>query len=1114
MLACFLALSAALSLLAGVRAECTDKTLSDQGCTTCTEENAGTGDWKCSVCAATRGEEKDAPALYLSTAKECLTEEECTALEGTATLGENDAANSCTATNVLCKSESLENCLFCGENGQATACTKCAKGYKVGDASSGHEGECIAESSPIECTEALTAAHCKTCAEKADTCTECAQNYFLNEVAANPAAADQCLDETGCGNAGGVTDTTGEVPICKKPEEKEDCLNGKTAVPGCKKCDTTDATKCAACDTDNDYIQDKTGPAGSPLTCILKEDCTNDLLAKLDNTDATLATACLAKECASVEGCASCDATTEANCKTCQEGYTDTAEQGSPATCQKNDCQEATTHCALCLADADKTCLECSEGYEFGEKGSADEGKCVEITTPSGCANKDLEHCKTCASATAEKCDVCEDGYSVSEETSTLGKCVAIPAGLCAEFSSYPNDACAGPIFTPACYGFIGCDACGVDVATHTPYCLHCAYGKFEGGKCTFGEACEGNVPNCKTCKKEGSGNDAPDDVYTCSECNDGYTVKDGLCVPKETVANCAVYKDKECEFCNAGYILKDKKCTEPETKIDNCKYYAADGATCVVCQEGFMPDGEGKCKTAADTCKKDGENCAECGKDGTCNLCPKGKGFDGSECKACLYASECVTIGKEEEPAEPSKCLENNNPEPDLDSGRVFCTPAKDECPSPCKECKDGKCTECHDGYKLENDACVACPEGCATCTASECTTCAMGYKKSEKTCVACPAGCWNCEGAEDGECVEKSCAPFDLETGRNYSQVEGKCVLCVEGCGECDKDGKCLEGGCLVKGGYYQVKEGEAITCEKCGMGCKECSTDEGGNTPDTPTPDPNPEPNPNPDEGDGGNTDPGQGSDAGNGDNTGEGSGEKEPTKTNLRLRAEEEPACIDCDRSAGYYLDSESGTCKQCADNKIPSGPTDDKCSGGCLVGYYKDGTDADAKCVSCGENCASCTDGDKCGLCALGYENNFKFDLKERDVVKAAGCQPWNAGISKCAIADTRLSVNSYGIPIGMQTVCEVCEDGTAPLKGTKLDGITYYTVNCGGGGNGPDSKIGLIVGCVVAGVVVIVAIILGCVFGVKACKNKKAKQAGQGSNEQALQPINSDVASN
>jgi len=119
-----------------------------------------------------------------------------------------------------------------------------------------------------------------------------------------------------------------------------------------------------------------------------------------------------------------------------------------------------------------------------------------------------------------------------------------------------------------------------------------------------------------------------------------------------------------------------------------------------------------------------------------------------------------------------------------------------------------------------------------------------------------------------------------------------------------------------------------------------------------------------------------------------------------------------------------------------------------------------------------------------------------------------------------------LVLDNYGITTDVEIACTKCEDGSSPITQSSKG---LYVATCKAvpkeddpddpekdpdGPGGPDSKTGLIVGCVIAAVVVVAAIVLGCVFGIKACKNKKAGQAKQSGNEQALQPISSGMGSN
>jgi len=148
----------------------------------------------------------------------------------------------------------------------------------------------------------------------------------------------------------------------------------------------------------------------------------------------------------------------------------------------------------------------------------------------------------------------------------------------------------------------------------------------------------------------------------------------------------------------------------------------------------------------------------------------------------------------------------------------------------------------------------------------------------------------------------------------------------------------------------------------------------------------------------------------------------------------------------------------------------------------------------------------------------GYRDSEISEISEIaeivEIVETDGC---SQGYSPLLVLD------DYGIITGVEIACTKCEDGSSPITQSSKG---LYVATCkavpkeddsekGPDGPGsPDSKTGLIVGCVIAAVVVVAAIVLGCVFGIKACKNKKAGQAKQSGNEQALQPISSGMGSN
>lgn len=90
----------------------------------------------------------------------------------------------------------------------------------------------------------------------------------------------------------------------------------------------------------------------------------------------------------------------------------------------------------------------------------------------------------------------------------------------------------------------------------------------------------------------------------TCSSCQSGSFLLNFIC--HTTVANCASQVESNCSQCNNGYTLNNNLC------VDNC-LTGTTGTDCSQCKIGFVLD-QFKCYTAVANCKNQTMNsCTQC---------------------------------------------------------------------------------------------------------------------------------------------------------------------------------------------------------------------------------------------------------------------------------------------------------------------------------------------------------------------------------------------------------------------------------------------------------------------------------------------------------------------
>ena len=124
----------------------------------------------------------------------------------------------------------------------------------------------------------------------------------------------------------------------------------------------------------------------------------------------------------------------------------------------------------------------------------------------------------------------------------------------------------------------------------------------------------------------------------SCTSCDDGYVVVDGLCIEcmVSNCSNCKPGDDNYCEICYEGFYAINGECVLCEDGFDKCSLCPIDSPTCSKCFDSYGLN-----------LIKDSENfslCEEC-KIGNCSYCDG----DPNICLECktgyyLYDNLCNT--------------------------------------------------------------------------------------------------------------------------------------------------------------------------------------------------------------------------------------------------------------------------------------------------------------------------------------------------------------------------------------------------------------------------------------------------------------------------------------
>jgi len=402
-------------------------------------------------------------------------------------------------------------------------------------------------------------------------------------------------------------------------------------------------------------------------------------------------------------------------CEICDDGFRNV--NGTCVRCTKQNCHE-------CTADL---CTKCAPGFLLYN------GEC---TTPC------IENCEQCSKASY--CDKCKPTHFLETVNYTCVECDK---------------------------KFQDCATCTQDKCL-TYFCQHtdpeCDKKKTPGQYFSeITQKCEKCSEGCKQCKYSQSKGSI------CTICNNGlFLTKEGECIPCHYVDGCASGQcdGQQCLRCRKGYYRSGKACVRCDENCEQC----IEGGKCIQCAHGFMLDKEiGKCIEYYED-----ENCLTKDKDGICNKCKPGFGFNKYQ--------RCVA------------------------------------CDASCKQCSYvDTCEVCKDTFFMSNGHCVPCStRGCDLCDAKECFSCVSNAFLHNGVCVRGPPGCSLCHDK----------APICRVCEKGMKMVNGHCVpdCNVKNCAQCNGDGTCRY--CKSKltpyGGYEPLPNASdpcPFECDPIALNCK---------------------------------------------------------------------------------------------------------------------------------------------------------------------------------------------------------------------------------------------------------------------------------------------------
>mmetsp|Transcript_89317 Transcript_89317/g.251424 ORF Transcript_89317/g.251424 Transcript_89317/m.251424 type:complete len:859 (-) Transcript_89317:8-2584(-) len=339
-----------------------------------------------------------------------------------------------------------------------------------------------------------------------------------------------------------------------------------------------------------------------------------------------------------------------------------------------------------------------------------------------------------------------------------------------------------------------GCEHCGP-----SGLCYRCR----QGFTLDQHSDCRPCAPHCERCQLSGPG------ACDRNQCSVGSGLVDGMCRPcgsdnckycDEVLATRAADKAKltrkriglerdrssvlPCLQCNRGYGLINGVCLP--CQIENC-HACTEKDTCDTCAEGYVFN------RSASECRPCAEHCASCTRlgEGECDPLQCASGYGGTpsgRCEACSgHCLDCREKGGGS--CDPRMCKRGYGLHGNTKAGQAACH----ECIPKCKWCDQqaDKCDACIEGYGLTPEGtCKTCESNCKRCNNVEgCDDCIRGFVLQGKVCLPCADRCESCNITGPGLCNERQCAPGWATVAARQGFT---CRPCVDPrCSRCDSNG-----------------------------------------------------------------------------------------------------------------------------------------------------------------------------------------------------------------------------------------------------------------------------------------------------------------------------------
>ena len=386
-------------------------------------------------------------------------------------------------------------------------------------------------------------------------------------------------------------------------------------------------------------------------------------------------------------------------------------------------CRDCPDFCNECADD--QICLQCQKGAVRLESGAC-AGKCPDLSyaTINGNCIRCHHSCLGCDGPTERNCTLCPGQLSLGED------------GTCSIRS--PSSCRDGTYFD---HRKLECISCHVTCA-----------------KCSGKESTQ------------------------CTQCNDSYTLVDGMCIDNHQV-----------QVCDSGYFfdVSISSCVSCPFMCANC----SEDTKCLYCASNYYLLLDGTCVA---TCPNDTvtDNLTRTCLDTACHKsCVTCFGTKDNQCISCqqrrlLFEGSCVEKC-------PKATFETEN----------ICR----RCHSSCEECSGPdviQCLSCPDGTYLQGNRCVnVCPSGT--------------FGDSTGVCLACPQNCINCSNS--GKCTACTVDHFLVTTNNSCinqcppgfatKASTRSCHPCLPSCIECSDPSSCQK--CSDSFSYYEPNQSCLAGC-----------------------------------------------------------------------------------------------------------------------------------------------------------------------------------------------------------------------------------------------------------------------------------------------------------